>query len=223
LSALPALPRSELPIGGTTLISGTLAEVRAPRSFICISQSWPSQLVTLLSLKLPVLAAYCPKRFHHIVRSLQPDLHLHGLDVSPSSVPSVGIYLVSGSSSFVSRFLSSDPIRAWSIVHVEMCFRDHPGHSKSKIARGLSNSALGSLGLSPVFFNHFSFGGATDGIYAWDLVGVWIQMSESDVLPFLHSAVLSGIFGRHLSLPGTWWFVIPLSLHAVVVTGMLIA
>jgi hypothetical protein len=61
-------------------------------------------------------------------------LQLHGLEVSPSSVPSDGIYLVSGSGSFVSRFLSSDLIRAWSIVHVEMCFRDHPGHSKGKFA-----------------------------------------------------------------------------------------
>ena len=57
----------------------------------------------------------------------------------------------------------------------------------------------------------------------WDLVGVWTQMSASDVPPFLYSAVLSGISGRRLSLSGAWWLVIPLSLHAVDVTGMLIA
>lgn len=138
---------------------------------MCISQGWPSQLVTLLSLKLPALAAYCPVRFHGMLRSLQPDLVLHGLDVPPSTVPSEGVYLVSGSGSFISRFLPSPQHRAWAITHVEMRFRDHPGHSKGKVARSLGNSVLGPLGLCPVFFHHAGFGGATDGIYAIGLGG----------------------------------------------------
>lgn len=79
--------------------------------------------------------------------------------------------MVSGSGSFISRFLPSPQHRAWAITHVEMRFRDHPGHSKGKVARSLGNSVLGPLGLCPVFFHHAGFGGATDGIYAIGLGG----------------------------------------------------
>jgi hypothetical protein len=164
-------PASSLPpsSGGTVLVSGQLPTLSFPCPLVCIAQGWPSQVVLLLALKLPVKAAFFPKHFHATFTSMQPGVEFHELHEVPTCLPSDAIYLLSGSSSFVTRHLSIPQLRNWSLVHVEMKFQDYPGNHQHKHCMYLMNSVWGPAGLTAAFLEHYSFGGATDARY---IVGI---------------------------------------------------
>jgi hypothetical protein len=120
----------------TLTVSGSLEPISTPRPLVCISQHWPSQLITALSLKLPVKAAYFPKRFHPLLEPLRPkSLEFHIPYVSLTTIPTDCIYVVSGDPSFIEQIVAVDTPscgvspqrgllpRTWTIVHSETAFR----------------------------------------------------------------------------------------------------
>jgi hypothetical protein len=147
------------------LVSGQLPTLSFPCPLVCIAQGWPSQVVTLLALKLPVKAAFFRKHFHATLASMQPGVKFHKLHEVCTCLPLDATYLLSGSSSFVTRHLSILQLRDWSLVHVKMKFRDYPGNHQHKRCMYLMNSVCGPAGLMLAFLEHYSFGSATDVRY----------------------------------------------------------
>ena len=49
---------------GVMCISSVLRRVRAPVGFIVVAEAWPSSLISVLDLSLPVWAAYCSVKLH---------------------------------------------------------------------------------------------------------------------------------------------------------------
>ena len=50
---------------GLKTVRGELKPIRAPRAIIVIAEGWPSCLISILTLKLPLVGAYFPRRHHH--------------------------------------------------------------------------------------------------------------------------------------------------------------
>lgn len=163
----------------TLTVRGSLGRLSPPQPFMCIVQSWPSQLVTLLLLKLDVVGAYFPKRFHSVLAPLNPKVPFQELHLLDSSMPHECIFLISRSSSFVSRHLRHPSVCHHAIVHVEMQFRDFPGKKMCKQSLYLSSSVCGRAGLTPVFFSHFEHGEATDALYT---IGIGHSVDPSSLV-----------------------------------------
>ena len=54
----------KVPVGLRT-VRGKLKTIRAPRAILVIAEGWPSCLISILALKLPLVGAYFPRRHHH--------------------------------------------------------------------------------------------------------------------------------------------------------------
>ena len=50
---------------GLRTVRGKLKTIRAPRAILVIAEGWPSCLISILALKLPLVGAYFPRRHHH--------------------------------------------------------------------------------------------------------------------------------------------------------------
>ena len=46
-------------------VSAVLHAVAPPGGFVVVAKDWPSSLISVLGLRLPLVAAYFPKQFHH--------------------------------------------------------------------------------------------------------------------------------------------------------------
>ena len=46
-------------------VSAVLHAVAAPGGFVVVAKDWPSSLISVLGLRLPLVAAYFPKHFRH--------------------------------------------------------------------------------------------------------------------------------------------------------------
>lgn len=58
---------------------GSLGAIHLPCPIVCICHSWPSQLITALSMELQVEAAYVLPKFHFTIQSFKPDIDLRTL------------------------------------------------------------------------------------------------------------------------------------------------
>ena len=88
-------------------LSAVLHPVIPPGGFVVVAQDWPSSLISVLGLHLPLVAAYFPKHFHHYF-----NLPKNGVtqwnsthDFLDPHQDSRIIYLLSGSSDFLHRVL----------------------------------------------------------------------------------------------------------------------
>ena len=178
-----------------------MGDINLPRPIVCICHSWPSQLITALSLKLKVEAAYVPSKFHFVISPFKHNIALHNLGsvgVILSSLPPNCIYLLSGSHNFVESFLKNPKFpSAWSIVHTEIPFRDYPGSELHKRVDFCTNK-YGAHGLGRCFYMHFELGGATDAQYT---VGVGSSADPNECLrrsktPGIRRLLLGGRSGE---------------------------
>jgi hypothetical protein len=115
----------------TVTVHGTLGSVNAPRSFVCIAQRWPSQLITLLSLNLTVAAAFFPQKYHAYLQPLKSTVPFYDPRDTSKYLPSGCIYLLSGDPVFLRRFLPRPVDMEWSIFHLELNFRQLRGCPKA--------------------------------------------------------------------------------------------
>ena len=49
---------------GLRTVHGQLKTISVPRDIIVVAEGWPSCLISILALKLPLLGAYFPRKHH---------------------------------------------------------------------------------------------------------------------------------------------------------------
>jgi hypothetical protein len=131
--------RPVLDISTSGIITGRLCVVASPLPFVIVAGGWPSALIALLALDLPVQSAYFPARLH---RYIKPSKCAVTLWKTPSTfsydhVSGEVIFLVSGTSAFIRGVLSSIPSEGVhrTIASVEFLHRviwSSPAGSKDK-------------------------------------------------------------------------------------------
>ena len=87
-----------------SVIVGILRRVSISHKCVVVAAQWPSWLVTLLALDLPVHGAYFPEPFHRYFKSKDSVCQWKSpLDLHSTSIDTMAIYLVSGTWQFVSK------------------------------------------------------------------------------------------------------------------------
>ena len=149
---VPVLPR---------LISGVVRGLDASFPFIVVAGGWPSALLAILSLGLPLVGAYFPPRFH---RYFKPKGGVTSW-FTPSELTStrlpagVGL-LVSGSARFVDGIMGTVGPTRRIIALVEISLRGATLRVLRK-SRASAKKLLTRHGMQPVSFLDSENGGAT--------------------------------------------------------------
>jgi hypothetical protein len=148
-------------------IEGALRRVSASHRLVVIAGQWPSWLVSLVALDLPIQAAYFPLEHHRYFKPKNPVTSwMPPLTLFHGSVDVDAIYLVSGTVKFVRKLrpwftgLSSQRL----IVSLESHLR---GASRSMRlnAKKEGLKLLREMHLRSVFFTDRDCGGATDAVH----------------------------------------------------------
>ena len=108
---LVVVHRPALNISPSGIIYGRLRVVAPPLPFVIVSGGWPSALIALLALNLPVQSAYFPARLHKYIKSSKCEVLLWKIPstFSYDNVSGEVIFVVSGTSAFICRVLSLLP------------------------------------------------------------------------------------------------------------------
>ena len=66
---------------GLQTVCGQLKTIRVPHDIIVVAEGWPSCLISILALKLPLFSAYFPKGHHQpfsylLIQDLKVSIHL---------------------------------------------------------------------------------------------------------------------------------------------------
>ncbi len=103
--------RPVLDISTSGIIAGRLRIVPPPLPFVIVAGGWPSALIALLALNLPVQSAYFPTRLHKYIKpsKCQVTLQKTPSTFSYDNVLGGVIFVVSGTSAFIRGVLSSLP------------------------------------------------------------------------------------------------------------------
>jgi hypothetical protein len=150
------------------LITGRLRVAAPPLPFVIIVGGWPSALIALLALNLPVQSAYFPARLHKYIKPSKCEVMLWKTPstFSYDNVSGEVIFVVSGTSAFIRGVLSSLPSEG---VHRTIASVEFPlrGTSRNvvKSLRFQGRAVLVDFGLRPVDFWDRNCGGATDAIH----------------------------------------------------------
>ena len=87
-----------------TLCSGSagLNYIHPPYLIVFISDGWPSSLIALLGLKLPVASGFFPSPYHcYFKSSTAVSWHHPPLDFAPSAIVRCVVFIISGTLEFV--------------------------------------------------------------------------------------------------------------------------
>ena len=100
-----------LDISTSGIIAGRLHIVASTLPFVIVAGGWPSALIALLALNLPVQSAYFPATLHKYITPSKCEVTLWNTPSSLSydNVSGEVIFLVSGMSAFIRGVLSSIP------------------------------------------------------------------------------------------------------------------
>ena len=98
-------------ISPSGIIDGKLRDVVPPLPFVIVSGGWPSALIALLALNLPVQSAYFPSKLHKYMKSSKCEVSLWKTPstFSYDNVSGEVTFVVSGTSEFIRGVLSSIP------------------------------------------------------------------------------------------------------------------
>jgi len=162
-----------------SLIEGELRRVSITHKCVVVAAQWPSWLVTLRALDLPVHDAYFPKAHHCYFKAKDSVCQWKTpIDLYSSPRDTMAIYLISGTSQFVSKmqpWLSgSQRVMVSLEVHRRGCSR-----KAIRKARVEGSTLLRNMGLEVVSFLDKDCGGATDAFHDF---GFGSDI-ESSVLP----------------------------------------
>ncbi len=112
---MPTLPR---------LISGVVRGLAVAFPFIVVAGGWPSALLAILSLGLPLVSAYFPSRFH---RYFKPKGGVTAWStpsaLNTTSLPAGVGLLASGSARFIDGIMGTVSPTRWINTLVEMGLR----------------------------------------------------------------------------------------------------
>jgi len=166
-------------------VSSLIFPIEPVTSFVILSQGWPSAMIALSSLDLPVLGAYFPAHYHRFFNSTNMKMG-HGnvpQDFDNAQYADM-TYVISGSAFFIDFWLSTHCIGHWSIIHCEMPLQ---GSSKRMMSH-LMHEGRGVLNTHHVGHSVWSnelFGGGTDASF---LFGFGSHLSP-DILPHVHPSI----------------------------------
>ena len=111
--------------GRATTLSAPVPRIALPFPLIIVAGGWPSALVVVVQLCLPLVAAYFPAKFRSYfngskrVRVKWRPPH----EFTAATPPDPAIYLVSGSLDFVLRSLQACKRPEWALATVEIELR----------------------------------------------------------------------------------------------------
>ena len=148
-------------------IAGRLQRINPSCTFVVIAANWPSWLVSLIALGLPVQGAFFPARYHCYFKSKNPlSLWMPTLDLFQALVDCSAVYLVSGTVSFVRSLLPWFGERGLQRVIVSLeVQRREVSRSSLRSSRLVGNLFLREQNLHIVSFEDHTCGGATDAIH----------------------------------------------------------
>ena len=148
-------------------LSAVLHPVAPPGGFVVVAKDWPSSLISVLGLQLPLVAAYFPKHFHHYF-NLPKNGVMQWTSTNDFHAPhqdSRIIYVLSGPSDFLHRVLSMLKHRSQrAIVSVEFPRRGATRTALLRAARA-GQAMLDKFHLHTLKVSDSTVGGATDGLY----------------------------------------------------------
>ena len=155
------------PLPLPSIIEGVLRRINSPPKLVIIAAQWPSWLVALSALELPIQEAYFPAAYHSYFKPKNPNYAWKSpLDVLRAPFDDEAIYLVSGAVQFVRKLLPwfAGGSAQRLIVSLEIHFR---GASRSTLtsAKAEGSELLQSMDLKVVFFADRDCGGATDAVH----------------------------------------------------------
>jgi hypothetical protein len=171
-----------LNISTSGIIAGRLRVVAPPLPFVIVAGGWPSALIALLALNLPVQSAYFPARLHKYIKPSKCEVTFWKTPstFSYDNVSGEVIFVVSGTSAFIRGVLSSLPSEG---VHRTIALVEFPLRGTSRnVVKSLwfqGRAVLVDFGLRIVDFWDRDCGGATDAIHT---VGFGTRL-RSAVLP----------------------------------------
>lgn len=147
------------------LISGIVRGLEASFPFIVVAGGWPSALLAILSLGLPLVGAYFPPRFH---RYFKPKGGVTSWftpsELNTTRLPAGVGLLVSGSERFIDGIMGTVGPTRRIIALVEISLRGATLRVLRK-SRASAKELLTRHGMQPVSFLDSENGGATDACH----------------------------------------------------------
>jgi len=185
------------------VVSGVLHPIQPPSSFVVASNSWPSSLIALQSLDLPVEGAYFPAAYHDLVKAKR---HRYSPWCSPCdftlSLKRGVVYLVSGTPGFVSKCVTALGPSAPIVAHVEVRAR---GLSLKCLKQSLlaARNLVKDLGLVPTIWWDEMFGGATTSRFVFGVSHELAAEGPPTVIPSLPRDLGNFLCGKsgHYGMP----------------------
>lgn len=146
-------------------VHGQFTHVRPLSPFVVVAEGWPSALITLLSLGLPVEGAFFPSKYHRHFKPRAQELTWHPLlDLHGLALLGRVVFIVSGSPKFARRVWPLIGQSSHTIVSFELERRDAATREVNR-QRWEAAELCKELGLAHVDFSDEVCGGATDAIH----------------------------------------------------------
>ena len=150
-----------------TSIEGCVQRLCTDFTVVVIAENWPSWLVMVIALDIPIQAGYFPSAYHcYFKPKYEISQWMSVTDLVGRPVDGSITYLVSGSLTFVLKLASwlGDVGLSWSIVSIEF-----PRRNISRSVRGSNRSKSKRFciehGLQHAVFADQDYGGATDAVF----------------------------------------------------------
>ena len=184
-------------------ISAELRGVKSPFPVVVFAERWPSVLISVLALDLPIVAAYFPAQFHWYFKPRDNVMTWHVPSLFTAALMLVGAaLLLPGSMEFLERTLAK-------LVHVQRVIisTDMPRRGVAlkthREDRAKAQTLLRSHGLHSVFFLDADNGRATDACHVFgfghDLCSSILPASDQGLAQALRHFLDSGMEGRFLN------------------------
>ena len=148
-------------------VSGELQGVKPPFSVLVLAEQWPSALISVSALDLPIVAAFFPARFHRYFKPRNDVMTWNTTSLFKAALVPTGVcLLLSGSVDFLERILVGLAHGQRLIISVDMPRRG-VARKTHREDRSKAQKLLLSHGLRSVFFLDSDNGGATDACHVF--------------------------------------------------------
>ena len=144
-------------------VRGHLRKIDAPRDLVVIAEAWPSCLISILALKLPLSGAYFPRRYHqHFKLPTNARFAQWNIDGQPKDGDNT--FVISGSVAFIRRVCAYKHVNTNRVI---ACFKQNfkKNGKSGKFQWSDAKAMCDTLSLSPVTMRDMQFGGGTNASF----------------------------------------------------------